>query len=70
MDPFIEKIEVYVIYVIGQGGDMDTTLNSFVLWFRKKNGLKLHIIGCIYRNELNIPFQKEAAIYLLYSTFS
>lgn len=41
MDPFIENIEVYIIYVIGQGGDMDTTLNSFVLWFRKKNGLKI-----------------------------
>lgn len=49
---------------------MDTTLNSFVLEFRKKNDLNLHIVGYIYRNEFNIPFQKETTIYLLCGTFS
>lgn len=49
---------------------MNSQSRSFVLGFRKKSDFKFHIIGYIYRKELNITFQTKALSYLLYSIFS
>lgn len=49
---------------------MNSWSRSFVLGFRKKSDFKFHIIGYIYRKELNITFQIKALNYLLYSIFS
>lgn len=51
----------------GKEGAWDVTLESFVLGFRKRSGLKFHIIRDRYRNKLNTTFQKEAAISLICS---
>lgn len=67
----MEKIEIYIhIHVIWKGGDMNSLSRSFVLGIRKKSDFKFHIIGYIYRKELNITLQIKALNYLLYSIFS